>query len=98
MDKEDRDQYTAHHHVSHFSYNRVLNNETNGMPVDIGTGIDWTDMTFTEDHSIIEEGEEWVTTTREYQEEAMQKQALSVKNLVTPTQKDGTPYSVKGSP
>ena len=62
MDKEDRDQYTAHHHASHFSYNRVLNNETNGMPVDIGTGIDWTDMTFTEDHSIIEEGEEWVTT------------------------------------
>ena len=98
MDEEDRERYIAHQHVSHFSDNKVLNNEINGMTVDIGTDIDWTERTFSEDRDILEEGEEWVTTVRECQEEAMQKQASSVNNLVIPTQKDGTPYSVKGSP
>ena len=98
MDEEDRERYIAHQHVSHFSDNKVLNNEINGMTVDIGTDIDWTERTFSEDRDILEEGEEWVTTIRECQEEAMQKQASSVNNLVIPTQKGGTPYSVKGSP
>ena len=41
MDEEDRERYIAHQHVSHFSDNKVLNNEINGMIVDIGTDIDW---------------------------------------------------------
>ena len=72
MDEEDRERYTAHQHVSHFSDNKVLNNEINGMTVDIGTDIDWTERTFSEDRDILEKGEEWVTTIRECQEEAMQ--------------------------
>jgi hypothetical protein len=73
MDEEDRERYIAHQHVSHFSDNKVLNNEINGMTVDIGTDIDWTERTFSEDRDILEEGEEWVTTIRECQEEAMQR-------------------------
>ena len=99
MDEKDREKYIVHQHVSHFSDNKVLNNEINSMAVDIGTQIDWMNRKFTKDRNIIEEGEEWAnTTTRECQEEAIQRQVLSVNNLVIPRQKDGTPYSVKGSP
>ena len=43
------------------------------MTVDIGTDIDWMDMTFAKDHNIIEESGKSVTTTRECQEGAIQK-------------------------
>ena len=65
MDEEDRERYIAHQHVSHFSDNKVLNNEINGMTVDIGTDIDWTERTFSEDRDILDEGEECSIITEE---------------------------------
>ena len=99
MDEEDRERYIAHQHVSHFSDNKVLNNEINGMIVDIGTDIDWMASTFNEDReTTIEEGGEFADRIREIQDEAMRKQASSATNLIIPRQKDGKCYSVNGSP
>ena len=99
MDEEDRERYIAHQHVSHFSDNKVLNNEINGMIVDIGTDIDWMASTFNEDReTTIEEGGEFADRIREIQDEAMRKQASSATNLIIPRQKDGKTYSVNGSP
>ena len=98
MDEEDRERYIAHQHTSHFSDNKILNNEINGMTVDIGTDIDWMVGTFNDPRSTVEDGKEWAFTTRDCNDEAMRKQAFSVSNLVIPRQKDGNAYSVKGSP
>ena len=98
MDEEDRERYIAHQHTSHFSDNKILNNEINGMTVDIGTDIDWMVGTFNDPRSTVEDGKEWAFTTRDCNDEAMRKQAFSVSNLVIPRQKDGNTYSVKGSP
>ena len=98
MDEEDRERYIAHQHTSHFSDNKILNNEINGMTVDIGTDIDWMVGTFNDPRSMVEDGKEWAFTTRDCNDEAMRKQAFSVSNLVIPRQKDGNAYSVKGSP
>ena len=98
MDEEDRERYIAHQHTSHFSDNKILNNEINGMTVDIGTDIDWMVGTFNDPRSRVEDGKEWAFTTRDCNDEAMRKQAFSVSNLVIPRQKDGNTYSVKGSP
>ena len=48
MDEEERERYIAHQHASHFSDNKVLNDEINGMTVDIGTNIDWSISKFNE--------------------------------------------------
>lgn len=98
MDEEERERYIAHQHASHFSDNKVLNDEINGMTVDIGTNIDWSISKFTEPRKKVEEGMDWAHTVRDLQEEAMQKQASSKGNLVIPRQKDGKKYSVEGSP
>ena len=98
MDEEDRERYIAHQHTSHFSDNKILNNEINGMTVDIGTDIDWMVGTFNDPRSTVEDGKEWAFKTRDCNDEAMRKQAFSVSNLVIPRQKDGNAYSVKGSP
>ena len=99
MDEEDRERYIAHQHASHFSDNKVLNNEINGMTVDIGTDIDWSVSTFNEDRELtVHEDAVWADTIMDIQDEAMRKQALSATNLIIPRQKDGTIYSVCGSP
>ena len=99
MDEEDRERYIAHQHASHFSDNKVLNNEINGMTVDIGTDIDWSVSTFNEDRELtVHEDAVWADTIKDIQDEAMRKQALSATNLIIPRQKDGTIYSVCGSP
>ena len=88
MDDEDRERYIAHQHGSHFSDNKVLNNEINGMTVDIGTDIDWIVSTFNEDRDVtIDEGVVWADTIKEIQDKAMRKQASSAKNLIIPRQK-----------
>ena len=95
MDEEERERYIAHQHASHFSDNKVLNDEINGMTVDIGTNIDWSISKFTEPRKKVEEGMDWAHTVKDLQEEAMQKQASSKGNLVIPRQKDGKKYSVE---
>ena len=98
MDDNKRERYIAHQHTSHFSDSKVLNDEINGLTVDIGTDIDWIISKFNEPRKTVEEGMDWAFTAKDLQEEAMQKQASSKRNLVIPRQKDGKIYSVKGLP
>lgn len=97
MDEEDRERYIAHQHVSHYQDNRILNNEIDGMTVDIGTHFDWSARTFKEDCDKAVNGFDFVPSIQQIHEDAMSRQASSAGNLVIPLQKDGKAYSVKGN-
>ena len=98
MSDEERERCIAHQHASHFSEQKYLSNEIDGMMVDIGTDIDWTVKTFTESRSTKIDGEKWV----QYAQDTFDRSKRNQNNLSAavdiPKQKDNTPYSVTGSP
>ena len=97
MTDEDREQYIAHQHVSHYQDNRIHNNEVDGMTCDIGTHFDWSTRTFKEPRNIVFPGIEFVSNIQCIHNEEMTVQASSAEHLVIPKQKDGKTYSVKGN-
>ncbi len=95
MDEDEIERYMAHQHVSHFSDNKHHKKVIDGMTVDIGEDLDWTQMRFDGERDIRISGELWVDKVREDHYNAMKDQATSIDNLIIPQQRDGTPYSVE---
>ncbi len=98
MDEADRAHYIAHQHGTHFSDNKVLLNDIDGMVVDIGKDVDWTIKTFTKKRKIKMHGTDWVEYARNENDTNSKAQATSVDNIVIPKTKDHKRYSVKGEP
>ena len=98
MDEEEREMCIAHQHISHFSDNKFHDRDINGLTVDIGTDIDWTEKTFKERRRTCINGEDWVDDARSSHDSAIRSIASSSDDLVIPKRKDGSMYSVDNAP
>ena len=97
MDDEEREQYLAHLHATNFTDANQPDNRIDGMEVNIGEDVDWTEQRFEEERDIRIQGEDWMQYTRENYYHAMSKQATSTKHLDIPLAKNGRRYSVMGN-
>jgi hypothetical protein len=97
LDEEGREQYLAFQHATHFTENYHPNNKIDGMTVDVGEDIDWTEQRFQGDRDIQIQGEDWMQYTRDNFYRTLSKQASSKTDIVVPLKKDGTEYSVDGN-
>ena len=97
MDDEEREQYLAHLHATNFTDANQPDNRIDGMEVNIGEDVDWTEQRFEEERNIRIQGEDWMQYTRENYYHAMSKQATSTKHLDIPLAKNGRRYSVMGN-
>ena len=97
MDDEEREQYLAHLHATNFTDANQPDNRIDGMEVNIGKDVDWTEQRFEEERDIRIQGEDWMQYTRENYYHAMSKQATSTKHLDIPLAKNGRRYSVMGN-
>ena len=95
MDDEEREAYIAHQNVSHFSDGKHHNKVIDGMTVDIGTNVDWSESLFREGRDVSIHGTSWVDAIREQHANAVKDQARAIDNLVIPTQKNGDAYDVE---
>lgn len=98
MDDEERDMCIAHQHASHFSDNKFHDREIDGLTVDIGTDVDWTERTFKAPRRTCMHGEDWVDYARTSHDTAARDMASSSENLIIPKRKDGSLYSVDNAP
>ena len=96
MDEADRAHYIAHQHGTHFSDNKVLLNDIDGLVVDIRKDIDWTIQSFTEKRKIKMHGKNWVEYAREENNMNSKSQATCIDNIVIPKTKGYKKYTVKG--
>ena len=94
MDEEEREACIAHQHVSNFSDKRHHDRTIDGMTVDIGTDFDWSNSVFPELRDIKIDGSKWVDHIQAEHDKALKDQAMSVNDIVIPTQRDGQPYNI----
>ena len=65
LDDEGREQYLAYLHATNFTENYHPNNKIDGMTVDLGEDIDWTEQRFGGDRDIQMQGEDWMQNMRD---------------------------------
>ena len=97
LDDEEREQYLAYLHAKNFTENFHPDDKIDGMTVNIGEDIDWTEQRFDGDRDIQMQGEDWMQNTRDSFYSALSRQAASKTNLVIPMRKDGKEYSIEGN-
>jgi len=97
LDDEGREQYLAYLHATNFTENYHPNNKIDGMTVDLGEDIDWTEQRFGGDRDIQMQGEDWMQNMRDSFYSTLSRQASSKTNLVIPMRKDGKEYSIDGN-
>ena len=99
LDDDEREQYMAFQHTTHFSDNKHHDNIIDGMEVDIGTDIDWTQLRYEGERNVQIEGEDWIDYAKSTYYNFLSKQASSSSrnDLVIPKQTNGKIYCVDGS-
>ena len=97
LSERQKEEYIAHQHLSHFSDNKPHKRVLDGMVVDIGEKLDWTQMRFNGERDIAIDGEKWMGCTRERYYKIASDQATAEDDIILPRQKNGELYSVDKS-
>lgn len=97
LSERQKEQYLAYQHLSHFTDNKPHRRLLDGMTVEIGEDLDWTQMRYEEERDVIIVGEKWMMDTRERYYKAASDQATDEENVIIPKQKNGEDYSVDQS-